>query len=135
MVSTKCKFPGTLDSLSILVYNFDEEVGKGLRKVMTEEELLKVVKQYDEDIEFLVRCNGLSGDFRILRYRYEKENIALRLEHELNHEKMADQRDIFINKLLSEAFITSGSYTSSDALSLRTTFKGIGAELILIDRK
>jgi hypothetical protein len=48
---------------------------------------------------------------------------------------MADQRDIFINKLLSEAFITSGSYTSSDALSLRTTFKGIGAELILIDRK
>lgn len=135
IVSTKCKFPGTLDSLSILVYNFDEEVGKGLRKVMTEEELLKVVKQYDEDIEFLVRCNGLSGDFRILRYRYEKENIALRLEHELNHEKMADQRDIFINKLLSEAFITSGSYTSSDALSLRTTFKGIGAELILIDRK
>lgn len=135
VVSTKCKFPGALDSLSILVYNFDENTGKSLRKVMTEDELLRIIREYDEDIEFLIRCNGLSGEFRILRYRYEKDNFILRLENELNLEKTAEPREAFINKLLAEAVVSSGSYTSSDALSLRTTFKGMGAELILLDRK
>ena len=124
-----------MDSLSILVYNFDENAGKSLRKIVSEEDLLRIIKNYDDEIEFLIRCTGLSGKFRILRYRLERENLMRKVENALEPERVMNPRESFISRLSSEAAVSSGCYTSSDALSLRTTFKGIGAELILIDKK
>ena len=135
VVTTRCKYPGALDSLSILVYNFDENAGKSLRKIVSEEDLLRIIKNYDDEIEFLIRCTGLSGKFRILRYRLERENLMRKVENALEPERVMNPRESFISRLSSEAAVSSGCYTSSDALSLRTTFKGIGAELILIDKK
>ena len=58
-----------------------------------------------------------------------------KVENALEPERVMNPRESFISRLSSEAAVSSGCYTSSDALSLRTTFKGIGAELILIDKK
>ena len=135
IVTTKCRYPGALDSLSILLYNFDENVGRSLRRITSEEELLRVAGSYDDEIEFLVRCTGLSGNFKILRYRLEKENLLTKIRAAVNPAEDRDYRETLVSRLSSEASISLGSYTSSDALSLRTTFKGIGAELILIDKK
>lgn len=135
VVTTRCKYPGALDSLSILVYNFDEIAGKSLRKIVSEDDLLRIAKNYDDEIEFLIRCTGLSGKFKIIRCRLERDIIIRRLENSLNPEKIMDPRESFISRLSSEASVSSACYASSDALSLRTTFKGIGAELILIDKK
>lgn len=134
IVSTSCKYPGALKSLSILVYNFDENAGKALRKITNREELLRMVKNYDSEIEFLIRCTGLSGDFRVIRYRLEKENLMSRIVREIGPQQCADPRESFINKLTSEANVSVGNYVSSDALSVRTIFEGMGAELILIDK-
>ena len=135
IVSTKCKFPGHLTSMSILVYNFDENVGKSLRKIVAEEDLLRIAKNYEDEIEFLIRCNGLAGDFRILRYRLEKDNLISKITEDLNPETNRSVRERFINELSSEANVSAAGYTSSDALSIRTTFKGLGVELIFIDQK
>lgn len=134
IVSTSCKYPGALKSLSILVYNFDENVGKMLRRIGSKEELMRIVKNYDEEIEFLVRCTGLSGEFRIMRYRLERENLLAQIARDIGVQKNFNVRENFINKMSSEASVKTSNYISSDALSIRTIFKGIGAELILIDR-
>ena len=42
---------------------------------------------------------------------------------------------VFISGLLMEPSVNSVKYTSSDTLSIRSIFKGLGAELILIDSK
>ena len=135
LITTSCKYPGPLNSLSILVYNFDENAGKSLRKIQTQEDLLRIVRNYDEEIEFLVRCTGLSGDFSLLRCRLERENLMAKISNSLKSEANMSPREAFISRLASEALVSSASYTSSDALSVRTTFKGLGAELILIDKK
>ena len=134
IVSTKCKYPGALNSLSILVYNFDENAGRNLRKIMNKEDLLRIVRNYENEIEFLVRCTGLSGNFRIIRYRLEREHLLAKISGETNTKTKRSVRDNLINKLSSEAKVSTGNYISSDALSVRTIFDGIGAELILIDR-
>ncbi|HIU25117.1 MAG TPA: helix-turn-helix domain-containing protein [Candidatus Copromorpha excrementigallinarum] len=135
LITTRCKYPGPLDSLSILVYNFDENIGRSLRKIVGEEDLLRIVRNYDEEIEFLVRCTGLSGTFKILRYRIEKDTFTSKIENSINPLKNTDYRANFINRLASQASVSVGSYTSSDALSIRSTFKGAGAELVLLDKK
>lgn len=134
IVTSGGKSPGALKSLSILVYNFDENVGRSLRKIQTENDLLRIVRNYDEEIEFLIRCNGLSGDFRILKYRLERDNLMKKITDSLSPKDSENRRELLLDKFLASPHVSTSMYTSSDVLSVRTTFKGIGAELILIDK-
>ena len=134
IVSTKCKYPGALKSLSILVYNFDENAVRTLRRTSNSEEVLSVARNCESEIEFLVRCTGLSGDFRVVRYKLDKDTLISRIIRDIGPQKCSDPRESFINKLACEPAVSAGTYVSSDALSVRSIFKGIGAELILIDK-
>ena len=80
MVTTRCKFPGPLDSLSILVYNFDDNVIRVAEEDRTRKDLLRIIRNYDGEAEFLVRCNGLRGQFRVLRCRMDRENLISKIE-------------------------------------------------------
>lgn len=134
IVTAGGKSSGALKSLSILVYNFDENAGRSLRKIQTENDLLRIVRNYDEEIEFLIRCNGLSGDFRILKYRLERDNLMKKITDSLSPKDSENRRELLLDKFLASPHVSTSMYTSSDVLSVRTTFKGIGAELILIDK-
>ena len=123
-----------ISRFSILVYNYDENVGRSLRKIHTENDLLRLVRHYDDEIEFLIRCNGFSGLYRIYRYRMDRENLAKKLTDSLNPEGGAGKRDMLIGRLTGAPTVTTNTYTSSDVLSVRTTFQGMGVELILVDR-
>lgn len=135
MVTTKDKFPGRLTSLSILVYNLDDNVYKSLKRIGSNSDLLRVIRNYDGEAEFLVRCTGFSGQFRILRYKMDKEIILRKIEEQSKPEGEYSAREQLLKKLSVEPEVTSALYSSSDALSVRSVFKGIGAELILIDVK
>lgn len=135
MVTTKDKFPGRLTSLSILVYNLDDNVCKSLKRIGSNSDLLRVIRNYDGEAEFLVRCTGFSGQFRILRYKMDREIILRKIEEQSKAEEEYSVRERLLKKLSVEPEVTSASYSSSDALSVRSVFKGIGAELILIDIK
>ena len=135
MVTTREKFPGKLTSLSVLVYNFDDNVSRSLKKISSNSELLRVIRNYDGEGEFLIRCTGLSGQFKVLRYRTDKENLIGRIEALNKTEGEMSKRDELLGKLAEEPSVSSAVYFSSDALSLRSVFKGMGSELILIDLK
>lgn len=126
--------PENIQKLSILVYNYDENVGRSLRKIHTENDLLRLVRHYDDEIEFLIRCNGFSGSYRIYRYRMNRENLAKKLTDSINPEGTSGKRDALIGRLTGAPTVTTNTYTSSDVLSVRTTFQGMGMELILVDR-
>ncbi len=135
LITTRCRFPGPLDSISILLYNLSENVAKVLKKIERPEELLKVARHYDEEGEFLIRCNGFDGEFQVLRWRLENDTVIRRIEQSLSPEKDSDRRDHLIRRLSAEAMVSSEVFTCSDALSIRALFRGLGAELILIDTK
>ena len=135
MVTTKCKFPGALDSLSILLYNYDDNVYRSLKRIAGGIDLLRVVRNYESESEFLIRCTGFSGECRMLRYRFDRENIIRKIEEATSSKKGREFREEFISGLLMEPSVSSVKYTSSDTLSIRSIFKGLGVELILIDSK
>ncbi len=135
IVTTRCKFPGKLNSLSILMYNFDENVVRSLKRIGTQDDLLRIARHYDEEAEFLIRCNGFDGEFRILRWRLDSENVIRRLETAINPQHDTDIRSMLLNDLATEASVSSETFAASDALSIRSIFRGIGAELVLIDSK
>lgn len=135
VVTTRCQYPGALDSLSILVYNFDNNIIKALKRIGTDKDLLRLARNYNGEAEFLIRCNGMSGDFRILRYRIESDNIIRQIEAESGESKEETIRDGIVSRMLTGPIVSAATYTSSEAISVRSIFKGMGAELILIDSK
>jgi hypothetical protein len=42
---------------------------------------------------------------------------------------------MLLNELATDAAVSMETFAASDALSIRAIFKGIGAELVLIDSK
>ena len=135
IVTTRCKFPGKLDSLSILMYNFDENIVRSLKRIGSQEDLLRISRHYDEEAEFLIRCNGFDGEFRIIRWRLDAGNVMRRIETSINPRQDAGARETLISELSTDAAVSAETFAASDALSIRAIFKGIGAELVLIDSK
>ena len=135
IVTTRDKFPGALSSLSILVYNFDDNVSKSLKRIGSNADLLRVVRNYDGEAEFLVRCTGLSGQFRVLRFRMDRDTLIGKIEAQNRKTDERSRREELLSALEEEPSVSSATYYSSDALSLRSVFKGMGSELILIDLK
>lgn len=135
VVTTKCQYPGALDSLSILVYNFDENTIKALKRIGTDSDLLRLAKNYSGEAEFLIRCNGMAGEFRVLRYRIDSDIIIRQIEGKGQEKEHESLRDKIINNILTEPIVSTTDQTCSDTMSIRSIFKGMGAELILIDSK
>lgn len=135
LITTRCKFPGPLDSLSILLYNMNENVTRSLRRAVSQEELLRVVRHYDEEGEFLVRCNGFDGEFQIRRWYLDRDNIGRRIEQSLRPRQGIDPREELLGMMETEAIVSTEKFTRSDALSIRSVFRGLGVEMILIDSK
>lgn len=133
MISVSGDGEGSIKCMSILVYNFDENIVRSLGKIQTENDILRLARNYDDETEFLIKCNGLSGEFKILRYRLERDNFVKKMTGAVDSERNTDRRKGFIDGCSAFPSITSGTYTSSDMLSIRATFKGMGAELILLD--
>lgn len=135
IITTASKYPGALNNLSILVYNFSEVVGTDLKNAPSREASLDIIRKYDEEMEFLIRCSGLSGDFKISRYKTFRDKVISDLEEALHPRGVFSRRVELIRQWTSLPVIEFGEFTSSDTLSLRTTLKGFSAELLLVDKK
>lgn len=135
IITTASKYPGNLQNMSILVYNFNEEIESELKNTNSKKYTLDVVKKFDEELEFLVRFSGLSGEYKISRYKICKDKIVSDLQEMIYNQGSYSKRDELIRQWTSMPTVEFEEFTSSDTLSLRTTMKGFSAELLLIDRK
>ncbi|MBQ0079323.1 MAG: helix-turn-helix transcriptional regulator [Eubacterium sp.] len=133
-ITTKCAPGQELNSLSIVLYNVDEAMEESLNVIGSEEELLGVVKSYITETEFLIRFSGFRGTYRVLRYRMDKDVLVKKISDAVNMKGVLDARERFVNELSAEPTVYTGQYKSSEIMSLRSAFSGIGMEIILIDR-
>lgn len=135
IVTTASKYPGNLQNLSILVYNFNEEVETDLKNTDSKEVTFDIIRKYDEEMEFLIRCAGLSGEFKISRYKMFRGKAVSDLEDAVKPHAVYSRREELVRQWTSLPVIEFGQLTSSDTLSLRSTLKGFSAELLLVDKK
>ncbi len=135
IVSSSVKNPGSIDSMSVLVYNINEELENALRAVTGKDKILDLLRKYENEIEVLVRCSGISGEFRISRYTMTRDNIITAYEDALRQHGATAKRQAIINNWSSLPKIEFSEITVSDTISQRTTLQGISSELLLIDRK
>lgn len=133
-ITTKCAPGQELNSLSIVLYNVDETMEESLNVIESEEELLSVAKSYITETEFLIRFHGFKGTYRVLRYRMDKDVLIKKISDAVNMKGVLNARERFINELSAEPTVYTGAYKSSEIMSLRSAFSGIGMEIILIDK-
>lgn len=126
---------GQINSLSILLYNINDYIRTDLEQAESREKIYEICSQYDEDGEFLIKCQGLSGDFNVSRYKISKQNIVTAYQENLRAPGVASKRETLINSWSTLPDVEFSSITSSEVLNVRSTMRGVCAEIILIDRK
>ncbi len=126
---------GELVSLTVLIYNIDENIGGKLKKIETKEDIRELIETYEEDNEFLLKCSIPTGEFSVSRYKVSKNNIFMAYEENGKNSKVASKRDTLINSWSNLPDVEFNTIETSESLSIRTTLKGLSAELILIDKK
>ena len=134
LITSPAKKGGDIRSLSVLVYNFDAEARKQLLEANKTAQAAELIREYDKEQEFLLRCSGLSGKFRIARYRLTRENCVRIYRLLLEHADTAHIREEVLQKWMSLPSVEFEEFTSADTLNLRTKMNGFSAELILIDK-
>jgi len=134
VVSTAASMASEISNLSILIYNYDEEFYKKLTET-GKEHFIESLKAYENENEILVRCTGISGSFRVVRYKMTKQNVISACEEWTRGSGTVNKRQALINSWSTLPNIEAGKITVSDTLNLRFTLRGLSAELILIDRR
>jgi len=135
MVSTSAENTADVSNLSIFVYNCGEELYTRLLEPMVKENFLEKIRAYDDESEFIIRCTGIWGGFRIVRYKMTKQNVIGAYDEWTKSAGTLNKRQALVNSWSSLPNIEVGEVTVSDTLNLRVRLKGLSAELILIDKK
>ena len=135
IITTSCPKNTELNSISILVYNINKFIQDDLASAENREKVYEITSQYDEDGEFLIKCLGLSGEFCVSRYKISKKNIVTAYQEGLRAPGVASKRETLISSWSTLPDVEFNEITTSEALSIRSTMRGISAEIILIDKK
>ncbi len=134
-ISTGAKNPGDIDNLTILIYNLDSKLKESFYEAESQEEIRLLVRGWDDEVETLIRCTGLNGEYRIHRYQLSRENFAGMYEEYTRNYESRKKRDVLLNKWRTMPSINTSEMLVAETLNLRTTMKGVSAEIIMVDRK
>lgn len=135
MITTSCNSTSEVNSISILVYNINDFIKNDLQHAESREKIYEIASQYDEEGEFLIKCQGLSGEFNVSRYKISQKNIVTAYQEGLRAPGVASKRETLISSWSTLPDVEFSAITTSEALSIRSTMRGISAEIILIDRQ
>lgn len=135
IISSAAKLKSRPDTISILLYNINNKMKKDIQQSGRRERVLEIAKNFEEEAEFLVRILGVTGEFAISRYKLTRENALIAFHEGLREPGLSSKRESIINSWGAFPSIEFRSIVTTDAVSIRSTLKGLSAELILIDRK
>ncbi|MCL1808826.1 MAG: AraC family transcriptional regulator [Clostridiales bacterium] len=135
MVSTSASNLADLFNLSILVYNYSDSFYKNLAGTIGKESFLDQLKTFDDEAEVLIKCIGISGSFKVIRYKMTKQNVTSACEDWLKVSGTLNKRQALLNSWSTLPNIEADEITASGTLNLWLKLRGLSAELILIDRK
>lgn len=134
-VSAISRIKSKPDHISILLYNINEKIKKDILQSGQRERVVEIAKKFEEEAEFLVRIFGVSGEFKVSRYKLTRENALIAFHEELKEPGVANIREATINSWEAFPSIEFKAVVTTEAINIRSTLKGLSAELILIDKK
>ena len=135
MISTSADSYSGMSNLSILIYNNNEEFYKKIKGHTGREFFVEELMAFDDEIEIIVRCAGISGSFNVVRYKMTKQNVISACEERTRNLGTLNKRQALRNSWSTLPNIEADEIAVSDTLNLRFNLRGLSAELILIDRK
>jgi AraC-like DNA-binding protein len=124
-----------VEAASVLIVNINEELMTKFEQAEFADTLYEIVSANQEETEFLLRWDGLSGKYQITRYKMSRENCLHVLQTVGEKGRRRSARENLLGKLSSMATVEFDQLNCADTISLRTTLKGFSWELILIDKK
>lgn len=135
MVTTSAKNREKPDNISLLLYNINGKMKADILQSGRRERVLEIARNYEEEAEFLIRVIGLAGEFKVSRYKLTRENALTAFHEGLKEPGLSTKRETLINGWGAFPTIEFRNIVTTDSISVRSTLKGLSAELILIDRK
>lgn len=121
------------ESFSILFYNNSEKIRELSEKEPTLEETLEALKNFNDRAEILVKISGISGEYKMSRYKFSKDNILMSYKVKLGNTHSVSKREKLTNRWAMTPTVSFSTVVSVEALSIQSHLTGFGAELILID--
>lgn len=119
---------------SILFYNFDEKLLSQTYKGTSLKKLRDVVCRYQGELEILIKLFGLSGEYRIARYRLPRESILSSYQAALGEQESTGIRERLINRWAGTPVVSIEAQYVTEGLNVQSCLSGFSAELVLIDR-
>ena len=123
------------EQMSILLYNINDKIKRDIIQSGQRERVLEIAKKFDEEAEFLVRIFGVSGEYKVSRYKLTRENALIAFHEGLKESGLSTIREATINSWGAFPSIEFKAIATTEAINIRSTLKGLSAELILIDKK
>lgn len=135
IVTTAARNKDRPENISILLYNINSKMKKDIEQSGRRERVLEIARNFDEEAEFLVRVNGMAGEFKVSRYKLTRENALTAFHEGLKEPGLSTKRESIISSWAAFPSIEFRNITTTESISIRSTLKGLSAELILVDRK
>lgn len=121
------------ESFSILFYNNTDKIRKIADKNLSPEETLEELQNFEDRSEFLVKISGITGEYKMSRYKFSKDNILMSYKVKLGNSHSISKREKLTNRWAMTPTVSFSTVTAVDTLSIQSHLTGFGAELILID--
>lgn len=133
IISRPHKSNSERESFSILFYNNTDKIREIAEKELSLEETLSELDRFDDRAEILIKVSGISGEYKMSRYKFSKDNILMSYRVKLGNSHTISKRQKLTNRWAMTPTVSFSTVTAVDTLSIQSHLSGFGAELILID--
>lgn len=125
---------GIPDRFSLLLFHFGASIPWDEFRGTTPGVVAQAADELAGRTEFLVRFEGVTGEFRLVRCQFTRDSILERYGRSLSAAVLRDPREEMARRLLEHPVPSVETVLAADCLSVTSFLTGFSAELILVDR-
>jgi hypothetical protein len=133
IISRPHKSNSDKESFSILFYNNTEKIRAIADRDLPLEDTVEELSKFDDRAEILIKISGISGEYKMSRYKFSKDNILMSYRVKLDNSHTIPKRQKLTNRWAMTPTVSFSTVSAVDTLSIQSHLSGFGAELILID--
>jgi AraC-like DNA-binding protein len=134
IISLDSKGKDKFESIRILVFNTDERVSGMVDGYYPVEEVMQAVYQFKKSTEIIFKLSGISGNFRVKRYKFGKENSILSFMEKLDFPSNLSVSEEQLFAWGSCPNVDFSVQNATDSINIQSYLTGFSAEMIMIDR-
>ena len=98
IISRPHKSNSDKEAFSILFYNNTEKIREIADKNLMLEETLEEIAKFNDRAEILIKISGISGEYKMSRYKFSKDNILMSYKVKLGNSHSVSKREKLTNR-------------------------------------